>query len=334
MNSILILLFSILLGAEPILVERAFYVMGTVLEFKLYCEDKEFCNNAISDAYSEVKRLDDMLSDYKDDSKLAEVNSHAGMGKIGVPSEFVELTERSIFFSTLTDGAFDITVGKLMKLWRSAQRKNTIPHSGAIGKTLSECVGYQKIMLNAQKNQIELGSRCISIDFGGIGKGYAVDRAVRVLRGKGIKSGLINFSGKLYAIGAPPGEKGWSIGVQHPRSKGEVLTLIKVKDMGVSTSGDYERYFEINGKRFSHILDPRTGYPVETVPSATVIAGNATDADALSTAISVMGKDESLESLAKFDRAGVMIVTLERNALSLYKNAFFQEHEAVSNQLQ
>jgi thiamine biosynthesis lipoprotein ApbE len=331
MSPIFILLFSIFLGTKPLLVERAFYVMGTILEFKLYCEDKEFCNKAISDAYSEVKRLDDMLSDYKADSKVAEVNSHAGTGKIRVPPEFVELTERSIFFSNLTDGAFDITVGKLMELWRNGQQKNTIPDSEAIKKTVSECVGYEKIMLHAQENQVELKSPCLSIDFGGIGKGYAIDRAVRILRDKGIKSGLINFSGNLYAIGAPPGEKGWSIGVKHPRNKDEVLTFIEVKDRGVSTSGDYERYFEINGKRFSHIFDPRTGYPVETVPSATVIAENATDADALSTAISVMGKAESLESLGKFDRAGVMIVTLEKDTLSIYKNTFFQDHEAVSN---
>lgn len=327
MNLILPLLFSITLTPKPVLVERAFYVMGTVIEFKLYCRNKEFCNEAIFEAYSEVKRLDDMLSNYKSDSNLAQVNSYAGKGRIKVPSEFIELTERAVYFSNLTDGAFDITVGELVDLWRNSQQKDDMPDEKVIKRTVSECVGSKKISLYPREKEIELKSSCLSIDFGGIGKGYAVDRALKILRDKGIENGLINFSGNIYAIGSPPGEEGWRIAIKHPRMKDEALTFIEVRDMAVSTSGDYERYFEIGGKRFSHIIDPRTGYPVEYVPSVTVIAENATDADALSTAVSVMGKEKSVETLEKLERVGAIIVTGYGGDLSIYKDSFFKGYE-------
>jgi thiamine biosynthesis lipoprotein len=327
MSLILALFLSVTLTPKPVLVERAFFVMGTVIEFKLYCQNKEFCNEAIFEAYTEVKRLDDMLSNYKSDSNLAQVNTYAGKGRIKVPSEFIELTERAVYFSNLTDGAFDITVGELVDLWKNSQQKDKMPDERAIKRTVSECVGSKKITLYAREKEIELKSSCLSIDFGGIGKGYAVDRALRILRDKGIENGLINFSGNIYAIGSPPGEEGWRIAIKHPRMKDEALTFIEVRDMAVSTSGDYERYFEIGGKRFSHIIDPRTGYPVEYVPSVTVIAENATDADALSTAVSVMGKEKSVETLEKLERVGAIIVTGYGGDLSIYKDSFFKGYE-------
>jgi thiamine biosynthesis lipoprotein ApbE len=329
MNTIFILLISMFLSVQPILVERAFYVMGTVLEFKLYCEDREFCNKVISDAYSEVKRLDDMLSNYKANSKLSEVNSLAGTGKTLVPKEFFELTERSLFFSELTGGMFDVTIGKLLELWRKAQRENTVPGAKTLEKTVSECIGFGKIQLYPEKSEIEIKSPCLSFDLGGIGKGYAIDRAVKILKSKGIKSGIVNFGGEIYAIGAPRGKKGWLIGVKNPIKHKDVLTFIEVNDIAVSTSGNYERYFEIGGRRFSHIIDPRTGLPVDSVPSVTVIAENATDADALSTAISVMGKEKSIEVLKGLDRVGVMIVTEGKNKHTIYKNGSFQGFEVT-----
>lgn len=328
MGLIPVLLVSLALFTKPILVERAFFVMGTVLEFKVYCEEgRESCNNAVFEAYSEVKRLDDMLSNYKPDSRLSEINSLAGNGRVPVPPEFFELTRRSLYFSYLTDGAFDITVGRLIDLWRMGQRKNVIPDSETIKKTVSECVGFRKVELYPAKGEIDIKSPCLSLDFGGIGKGYAVDRAVRILKSRGIKSGIVNFSGNMYAIGSPPGEKGWIVGVQHPRKNDRVLTLIEIRDMAVSTSGDYERYFEIRGRRFSHIVDPRTGLPVSSVPSVTVVAGNATDADALSTGISVLGKREGIRILSDLDGVGAMIVTEEKGGLSIYKDPFFKSLE-------
>lgn len=327
MNLILTLILLSFLTPPQILVERAFFVMGTTLEFKIYCKSEEVCNEAIFQAYSEVKKLDDIFSNYKDDSVLSRVNSLAGQGRISVPEEFITLTEQALFFSNLTDGAFDITVGKAMELWKRSGEKNTLPDTGEMEK-VKECVGFEKIKLYPDEDQIELKSPCVSLDFGAIGKGYAVDKAAAIIRGYGIERGIINFSGKLYAMEPPPGEEGWIIGVEHPRDEGKSLTFLSIKNMGVSTSGDYERYFEIKGKRFSHIIDPRNGLPVDVTPSVTVISENATEADALSTGFSVMGTEKALKLVESLKNVGAMIVTENAGMLLIDKSPLLRKFEA------
>jgi len=324
----LIPIILIFLTLSEVLVERAFFVMGTILEFRLYCNDKEVCDKAILEAYSEVKRLDDIFSNYKNNSVLSRVNSFAGDGRISVSQEFIELTSRAIFFSGLTDGAFDITVGKAIEIWSVGEQKNLMPNRDEIQKA-QDCIGFGKIKLYPMEKQIELESPCLSLDFGGIGKGYALDRAVRILRSYGIKRGIVNFGGNIYAMQPPPGEDGWDVGIRHPRDEDEVLTLLKVEDVAVSTSGDYERYFEVNGRRFSHIIDPRDGLPVESVPSVTVIAKDATDADALSTAFSVMKRDKAIRFIEGLKDVGVMIVREDKGKLSIYKNSSFSKLEVI-----
>jgi thiamine biosynthesis lipoprotein len=320
----------ILLIFPEVLVERAFFVMGTILEFRLYCENKEVCDKAILDAYSEVKRLDSIFSNYRNDSILSRVNSHAGDGRVSVPEEFIELTRRALFFSSLTGGAFDITVGKAMQTWGANEEKNSMPSPKDIDKA-RDCIGFGKIKLYPKEKQVELNSPCISIDFGGIGKGYALDRAVRILRFNGIKRGIVNFGGHIYAMQHPPGEDGWRVGIRHPRDETRVFTLIRVEDVAVSTSGDYERYFEIKDERFSHIIDPRDGFPIESVPSVTVIAKDATDADALSTALTVMKKDRAIQLLDHLKDVGAMIITEKNGNLLIYKNPIFNRVEALGS---
>ena len=324
----LIPIILIFLTLSEVLVERAFFVMGTILEFRLYCNDKEVCDKAILEAYSEVKRLDDIFSNYKNNSVLSRVNSFAGDGRISVSQEFIELTSRAIFFSGLTDGAFDITVGKAIEIWSVGEQKNLMPNRDEIQRA-QDCIGFDKMKLYPREKQIELQSPCLSLDFGGIGKGFALDRAVKILRSYGIKRGIVNFGGNIYAMQPPPGEDGWDVGIRHPRDEAEVLTLLKVEDIAVSTSGDYERYFEVNGRRFSHIIDPRDGLPVKSVPSVTVIARNATDADALSTALSVMKRDKAIRFIEGLKDVGVMIVREEKGKLSIYKNPSFSKLEVL-----
>ena len=324
----LIPIIVIFLALPEVLVERAFFVMGTILEFRLYCKNKEACDKAILEAYSEVKRLDDIFSNYKNDSVLSRVNSFAGDGRISVPPDFIELTSRAIFFSGLTDGAFDITVGKAIEIWRVSEEKNLMPNRDEI-ESAQDCIGFDKIKLYPREKQIELQSPCISLDFGGIGKGFALDRAVKILRSYGIKRGIVNFGGNIYAMQPPPGVDGWDVGIRHPRDEAEVLTLLKVEDIAVSTSGDYERYFEVNGRRFSHIMDPKDGLPVESVPSVTVIAKDGTDADALSTALSVMKRDKAIKFIEGLKGVGVMIVREEKGKLSIYKNPSFSKLEVL-----
>ncbi len=214
----LILIALTFLTLSEVLVERAFFVMGTILEFRLYCKDKEVCDKAILEAHSEVKRLDDIFSNYKTDSVLSRVNSLAGNGRISVPEEFIELTNRALSFSNLTEGAFDPTIGKAIKLWKLSEEKNTLPRPQEIKKAL-ECVGFKKINLYPEEKQIEIESPCLSLDFGGIGKGYALDRAVKILKAHGIERGIISFGGNIYAMQPPLGEVGWDVGIQHPRDE-------------------------------------------------------------------------------------------------------------------
>ncbi|HSE84330.1 MAG TPA: FAD:protein FMN transferase [Thermodesulfobacteriota bacterium] len=331
MNTILTLVLIGLLAPKQVLVERAFFVMGTNLEFKVYCENEKICNKAIFEAYSEVKKLDDIFSNYKDDSVLSNVNSRAGRGRTSVPQEFIELTDQSLFFSGLTDGAFDITVGKAMELWKTGGEKNIMPGADEIEKA-RECVGFKKIKLYPKEKQVELESPCTSLDFGGIGKGYAVDKAVAVLRSYDIEKGIVNFSGNIYAIGPPPGEDGWIVGVRHPGDGHRTFTSLKIRNMAIATSGDYEKYFEIKGKRFSHIIDPRSGLPVESVPSVTIISKSATEADALSTGFSVMGRHRIFELLENLNGVGVMIILKEENKLSVHKSSFFKKFEVPYSQ--
>jgi thiamine biosynthesis lipoprotein len=331
MNSILIFILLSLLTPQQVLVERAFFVMGTILEFKLYCKNEEICNKAIFDAYSEVKKLDDIFSNYKADSVLSRINSLAGKGKISVPEEFIRLTHQALFFSTLTDGAFDITVGKAMELWKIGSEKNTLPGPEEIEK-VKECVGFKKVKLYPEEKWIELQSPCLSLDFGAIGKGYAIDKAVTVLESYGVERGIVNFGGNIYAMGPPPGEDGWTVGVRHPRDEGKVLNLLKIKNMSVSTSGDYERYFEIKGRRFSHIIDPRSGFPVDVTPSVTVISKSATEADALSTGFSVMGRDQALKLLEELSHVGAMIVIENEGKLLIHRSPSFRKFEGSYSQ--
>jgi thiamine biosynthesis lipoprotein len=212
-------------------------------------------------------------------------------------------------------------------LKKLSEEKKLAPNPKEIEKAL-ECVGFKKIKLYLEEKQIEIKFPCLSLDFGGIGKGYAIDRAVKILKAYGIERGITNFGGNIYAMQSPPGEGGWDVGIQHPRDETEVLTLLKVEDIAVSTSGDYERYFEIDSRRLSHIIDPRDGFPVESVPSVTVIAKDATDADALSTAITVMKRDKAIKLIEGLKGVGAMIVTEGGGRLSIYKTPFFRRFEA------
>jgi len=226
---------------ENHLVERAFYVMGTTFEIKVFCRDQSVCEKAIVEAHEELKRLDQIFSNYKTDSVLSKFHSIADKGKQKVPKEFINLIELSIEYSYLTDGAFDISVAKLVDVWRASEERNKVPTENEINEAL-KCVGYQKIKLYPSSNEIELDPPCVRLDFGGIGKGYAVDNVVKILNKHGIKRGIVNFSGNIFAMNPPPESDGWDIGIRNPKVESEPITIVRISNMSISTSGDYERY--------------------------------------------------------------------------------------------
>jgi len=265
-------------------------LMGTVVSITVYAPTFEKGEEAASDAYRQMEALERLLSGYTAESDVSRVNRMAGASApVSPPTLFV--IERALEMSKLTGGAFDITVGPLVALWRDSVVRARLPSDADLQAALLQ-VGYRKVKVSEGAEEatvsIPVGT---SIDLGGIAKGYIVDQAVGVLR-RHVSSALVNAGGDVYALGAKPGGEPWVIGVQDPRRPDDLSAYIDtlyVTDRAVATSGNYARYFEIEGKRYSHIVDPRTGRPVDSVPSATIIARDATTADALATAVSVLG---------------------------------------------
>lgn len=275
-------------------------IMGTNVEISIYPPDEE----ALKAAFNEIKKIDNLMSIYKNDSEVSSLNRQ---GEMKVSPETLEVIKRALEFSRITGGAFDISCKPLIDLWKKARKEGKVPSKEEINKALS-LVGYEKIILEG--NLVSFKERGMEIDLGGIAKGYAVDKAIEVLKKKGIKRALINAGGDLYALGEPPEGKKWSIGIQHPRNQNELFSVIKLRDKGVATSGDYRRYYTIEGKRYSHIINPKTGETVQDVPmSVTIVAADATTADALATGVFVLGATKGIELINTLPGVEGMVIS-------------------------
>ncbi len=274
-------------------------IMGTLAEITVIPAN----GKAIREAFEALKKVDALMSTYKEDSEISILNRE---GKAQVSEETLEVVEAAIEFSRLTHGAFDITVGPLIDLWKKAKKDEKVPTEKEIEEAVS-LVGYQRIILEG--NQIRLEKKGMRIDLGGIAKGYAVDKAIEALKRNNIKRALVNAGGDLYALGKAPQEGGWAIGIQDPRDKDKIINIMKVEDMAVATSGDYRRYFTLEGKRFSHIVNPKTGLTVQEVPmSVTIVGPDATTTDALSTGVFVLGPEEGMKLIESLPGIEGMII--------------------------
>lgn len=275
-------------------------IMGTLVEITVIPGNEK----AIREAFEALKKVDALMSTYKEDSEISILNRE---GKAQVSEETLEVIEDAIKFSNLTDGAFDITCRPLINLWKRAKKEEKVPTEEEIEEAIS-LVDYQRIILEA--NQIRLEKKGMQIDLGGIAKGYAVDKAIEALKKNGIKRALVNAGGDLYALGTDRQGEKWQIGVQDPREEDKIIDIIKVKDKAVATSGDYRRYFTLEGKRFSHIVNPKTGLTVQDVPmSVTIIGPDATTTDALSTGVFVLGPEEGMKLIESLPEVEGMIIS-------------------------
>lgn len=275
------------------LVKETRLVMDTFCEISCYGQDRDKAIAAMDDAFKEMQRIERVFSKFDENSEVSNINRSRGLEKIGISKEVFNLTRESIYYSRISGGAFDITVAPLMELWGFVRRHKVIPGKDAVDTALRS-VGYKNIELDSEKLSIGFLNKGTKIDFGGIAKGYAVDRAKDVLVSHGIRNALVNLGGNMFALGGAPGKKVWKIGVQDPRNKGKLLQAFELTDMAISTSGNYERFFEIGGKRYSHIINPVTGEPCQGIVSVTVVSDSAESSDALSTAIFVMGQEKGL----------------------------------------
>ncbi|MCF6157978.1 MAG: FMN-binding protein [wastewater metagenome] len=273
-------------------------IMGTFAEVSVYSGDEETAGRAVDAALNEMERLDRIMSNYKEDSELSLINKKAAQSPVPCNGDLLDVIEKSHYYSELSGGAFDITVSPVVALWGFFREKGNIPSDREI-EDLLPAISYKNLVIEKSAGQGKPGSIFFKndktqIDLGAIGKGFAVDKALEVIKQYGIDNACINLGGNIYTLGSPAGRSIWKVGVQHPRKSGEILGYLRLRDEATATSGDYERFFEINGKRYSHIIDPRTGRPVNGVIASTVVAPTGTDVDALSTSIFVLGPKEGI----------------------------------------
>jgi FAD:protein FMN transferase len=276
--------------AADLRLERSLDAMGTTYTVAVYGDDRYKMDAAVEDAFDEVRRLEGEMSNYLPDSEWSRVNREAADHPVPVSEETFDLISLCLDYSRQTDGAFDITVGPLMKIWGFYRGSGRVPHRSEIRVAMSH-VGYRNIVLDPVKRTVSFRKSGVEIDPGGIGKGYAVDRMVSILRARGIRSGFISAGGSsMYAIGAPPGEPGWHVGVRDPKNEKKTVHDFMLKDESMSTSGSYEKFFVAGGKVYSHIMDPRTGFPAQGMLSVSVIAPKTIDSEAWTKPIFVLGR--------------------------------------------
>jgi thiamine biosynthesis lipoprotein len=271
--------------------------MGTAAKVTIYGKNEIEADSIARIALRELHSIENNLSTWKERSEVSRLNKDSNGKPLLASWELYSLTDSSLYFSERTFGAFDITTRPLVKLWGFLGGEPSLPGDADIEKTL-ELVGSDKITISDRSPRIGLKPGT-EIDFAGIAKGYAVDRCAGILKNHGVTSGLVNLGGNIFAIGAPPGKDEWTIGIRNPIETDKVIGSFTLKDEAVATSGNYENFVEIDGKRYGHIIDPRTGRPVEHVLSVTVISSTALAADALSTGFFVLGPEKSAEALNK-----------------------------------
>jgi thiamine biosynthesis lipoprotein len=282
-------------------------MLGTVISIKAYDDGSE-TEAAIEKAFEAIGRVGSTMNRFDPTSELSGINKAAGKGWIPASSELFEIIKDSIRYSKETSGAFDITVLPIMKLWNFKAEKPEAPSRERVAKALS-LVGCDRVKLDLGGKKILLPSAGMGIDLGGIAKGLAVDNAAKLLRELGVKSAMVLGAGNMAFIGFPPKRDSWRIGIRHPGDRDREIGTLEITGGAVATSGDYERYVIIDGRRYSHIIDPRTGWPVKSdVASVTVVAPTAEEADALSTAVFVMGAKDGMAFIeARADTEAVIV---------------------------
>ena len=275
--------------------------MGTFVE--MISDDPR----AAAIAFAEIKRLDNLLSKFNPRSEISQLNQQ---GKLKVSPDTLEVIKVALEFSKQSEGAFDITVAPLVDIWKPAIKTRMMPKEKIINAA-KLLVGSENILIEEKSRTVKFLKKGMQIDLGGIAKGYAVDCAIKKLQQAGIKSCLVNAGGNMYGLGRN-GTRPWKVGIRHPRRPNEMIGFILLEDRAIATSGDYEQYFDSGNRRFSHIIDPKTGYPVNNgVVAVTVISSSATIGDALSTAVFVLGKEKGLRLAERYKNTQAIILTKE-----------------------
>ena len=268
---------------------RVVKLMGNRFEFSVVTPDAAFAEQCLDAAVAEIRRLEQLLTTFSESSQTAQINANAGIAPVPVDAEVYHLIARSLRISELTQGAFDISYGSVDKrLWNFDTTLTALPDPKRAAETV-KLVNYRNIILDPEKQMVFLKEKGMRIGFGGIGKGFAAEKAKAILQQKGISSGVVNAAGDLTIWGAQPNGQAWTIGIADPDNKHIPFSALQLNNAAVATSGNYEKFVTIGGKRYSHTIDPKTGMPVTGLKSVTVICPNAELADAMATPLLVMG---------------------------------------------
>jgi len=279
--------------------------MGTLVELTAVAPGDVIAQAALTAGFQEIRRLENMLSTWIETSELSRINQAAGLEPIGVSAETFDLLRRALEVAEYTEGGFNIAIGPAVRLWNIPEAPR-IPSAMEL-EIAAQYVDYRRIHLDQTRRTVFLEKPGMRIDIGGIGKGFAAEKAAAVMRENGAKGGLVAVAGDFRVFGRRADGTAWPLGIQHPREPGKVLAMLDVTDEAVSTSGDYERYFLKDGVRYHHILDPQTLQPARLCQSVTIIAPDATTADALATGVFVMGPARGMALVERLGLGAVIV---------------------------
>ncbi|WP_164112158.1 MULTISPECIES: FAD:protein FMN transferase [Sphingobacterium] len=287
---------------------RSQKLMGNSFEITVVDTSEKCASEHIDATIAEIQRIEQLLSTYKEDSQTSMINRDAGLRPVVVDAEVYNLIDRSLRISQITDGYFDISYGGIDKrLWNFDKEMNALPDPAVIKENL-KLVNYRNIVLDPKKKTVFLKEKGMRIGFGGIGKGYAAEMGKRLLQQRGVRSGVVNASGDLTVWGCQADGKPWTIGIANPDCANLPFSYLSMSDMAIATSGNYEKYVLIGGKRYSHTIDPKTGVPVSGIKSVTIICPNAEIADAMTTPVAIMGIDAAMDLINQIAQVECIII--------------------------
>lgn len=292
--------------------KRTLKLMGSIFDITVVAEDSIEANVYIDIAITEISRIEKIISSWDENSQTSEINRNAGIKPVKVDTELFNLIERAIGISKLTDGAFDISYAAMDKIWKFDGSMKKMPTEEEISNSVA-LVGYKNIILDKNNGTIFLKNKGMKIGFGAIGKGYAADMSKQLLISKGVVAGIINASGDMNTWGKQPDGSEWKVAITNPLNKNKAFALLPISNAAVATSGSYEKYVEFDGKKYTHIIDPRTGYPATGIISVTIFAPKGELADALATSVFVMGIEAGLDRINQLPNIECIIIDEKGN---------------------
>jgi thiamine biosynthesis lipoprotein len=301
------------------LYKQSMKLMGNHFEITVVGDNETWANEKIELAVNEIKRIEKLLTTFSEDSETNLINNNAGVTPVHVSEEIILLIERALRISSVTQGAFDISYGSVDKsLWNFDTTMSALPNV-ELAKESVKLINYKNIIIDKTAGTVFLKEKGMRIGFGGIGKGYAAEKAKALMQVQGVESGVVNASGDLTTWGNMPNGEKWTIGIVHPEMANSVFSYMNVSDLSVATSGNYEKYIVIDGKKYSHTINPKTGLPVTGIKSVTIVSTNAEVADAMATPVMIMGIEAGMYMINQIKDIEAIIID-ENNTLYASKN--------------